>query len=163
MAVTVAMQVPVGSPLESYALPGGTYSPNTAGVVNVAQTDVAAALAAGLQFADLVQTVVPTATAAAGTTLGTAAALPTLAGNVYQVSGSNGTNGVILGAADAVVGRLIYISNTASAVMLVYPPNAASSINAGAAGAAFSTTSAKGCLLVCLTVSGTTSTWAAIG
>ena len=161
---TVSMAVPSGSPLESYNLPGGTYTPS-GGVIAVALTDVPFALAAGcVPVLTAVNPGIATSTAAAGTSQGTAGALPS-GGGVYPTTASNGTNGVVLAAADVVVGRMIFITNpVASQPLIVYPPTGYSStINAGAANAAYSSASAKGALLICLSGTPTsTSTWMAL-
>lgn len=160
---TVSMAVPSGSPLESYNLPGGTYTPS-GGVIAVALTDVPAALAAGcVPVLTAVNPGIATSTAAAGTSQGTAGALPS-GGGVYPTTASNGTNGVVLAAADVVVGRMIFITNPVAQTLIVYPPaNYSSTINGGAANASYSSASGKGALLICLSGTPTsTSTWMAL-
>jgi hypothetical protein len=155
----VLMQVPAGQAGAVYTTQNATYTANTAGLISVLPTDVNQLALAGCTFADLTGTVAPS-TAAAGTTQGTAAALPTLAGQEYPVTGANGTAGVVLGAADAVTGRQIFINNLASAVLLIYPPGTGT-INGLGASAAFSTVSGHGARLVCL--NGANNQWAALG
>jgi hypothetical protein len=148
---------------EGFNLPGGTYTPSATGIINVAPSDVPFAIAAGCTPAPVSALINPTSTAAAGTTQATAAVLPT-GGGVYPVSGASGTNGVIIAPSDAVVGRQILITNPVAQALLIYPPNVGGNgtINAGAANAAYSTASAKGALLTCLSVSGLVSTWMAL-
>ena len=145
---TVPMQIPSGTLGVAFALPGATYISNASGQIFVAPSDVPFAIAGGCQFANFFFGVAAS-TAAAGTNQGTAAALPTLAGDIYPVSGASGTNGVILGAADAVPGRSIWIANQSSSALLIYPPSGGT-IGGGAANAAFTTVAGHGALIAYL-------------
>ena len=155
----VLMQCPTVQLGTVYTTQNASYAPNTSVIISVLPVDVPQLLLSGCTFADLTGAVA-TSTAAAGTTQGTAAALPTMAGQAYPVTGANGTAGVVLGAADTVTGRAIFIANLASAVLLIYPPGTGT-INGLGAGAAFSTVSGHGAQLVCL--NGATNQWAALG
>lgn len=158
MSITVPMLLPAGSTANMIQLPGGNYTPVN-GQVNVIQSDVFPALEAGLTSADLTGGV-NTTTAAAGTNQGNAATLPSLNGQVYPVSGANGTVGVIIAAADNVTGRTITIANLAAAILLIYPPSGGT-IGAGATNAAFSTVSGHGAMLTCL--NGAAGQWSVLG
>lgn len=98
-------------------------------------------------------------TAAAGSATGDATVLPAATASVYPTSGADGTKGVRLHADDNVTGRRIFVTNTAAAVLKVYPPTGGT-VNGGAANAAVSSVSGKGVYLVC--IDGTAGTWAAI-
>ena len=139
------------------SLPGGNYLPNQYGIYTINQSDVAAAIAGGCSFANLTAPVAPSV-AAAGTTQGTATTLPPLAGQIHPVTGANGTNGVILSAQDAVVGRRVYIANMANAVLTIYPPSGGH-IGGLGANAGFVSTANHGVCMVCIDGSG----WAAMG
>jgi len=161
MATVPMVSVVLG---EAFTGPSGTtYVPNAFGIINVNPADVPFAIQAGAVFAYLQEATIPApTTAAAGTTQGNAGALPALAGNIYPVSGASGTNGVVLAAADAIVGRQILITNPVAQALLIYPPAGGSAtINAGAANAAYTTASAKGALLTCI-VAGANSQWCAL-
>ena len=96
-------------------------------------------------------------TAAAGSATGDAGVLPAGTGEVYPTSGADGTKGVRLHADDNVTGRRIFVTNTAAAILKVYPPTGGT-INGGAANAALSSVSGKGVVLIC--IDGTAGTWA---
>lgn len=98
-------------------------------------------------------------TAAAGSTTSDAAVLPAATARVYPTSGADGTKGVRLHADDNVTGRKIFVTNTAAAILKVYPPTGGT-VNGGSANAAVSSVSGKGVYLVC--VDGTAGTWAAL-
>jgi hypothetical protein len=142
------------------SLPGGNYYPNAYGIYNIATNDVPAALAAGCSFAYLSVPVAPSV-AAAGTTQATATPLPPLAGQIHPVTGASGTNGVVLSAADVVLGRRIYIANMANAALLIYPPSGGT-IGGLAANAAFTSTANHGICMTCVGTSGG-GQWAAMG
>lgn len=97
-------------------------------------------------------------TAAAGTVTGDATVLPAGTAEVYPTSAADGTKGVRLDAADNVTGRRLFVTNTAAAILKIYPPTGGT-INGGAANAAVSSVSGKGVILIC--VDGTAGTWAA--
>lgn len=98
-------------------------------------------------------------TAAAGSTTSDATVLPAATASVYPTSGADGTKGVRLHADDNVTGRKIFVTNTAAAILKVYPPTGGT-VNGGSANAAVSSVSGKGVFLVC--VDGTAGTWAAL-
>ena len=97
-------------------------------------------------------------TAAAGTVTGDATVLPAGTAEVYPTSAADGTKGVRLHADDNVTGRRLFVTNTAAAILKIYPPTGGT-INGGAANAAVSSVSGKGVILIC--VDGTAGTWAA--
>ena len=142
------------------SLPGGVYLPNAYGIYNINQSDVSAALAGGCSFAYLSVPVAPSV-AAAGTNQGNATVLPSLAGQIHPVTGASGTNGVSISAADAVLGRRVYIANMSASALLIYPPSGGL-IGGLAANAAFTSTAGHGVCMVCI-VGGASSQWAALG
>lgn len=96
-------------------------------------------------------------TAALGTNVGNAAALPAGTATVYPTTAADGTVGVVIHANDKVTGRMLFIGNGVSnAILKVYGPSGAV-INGAAADAAFSTASGKGAILYCL--SGVGNSW----
>ncbi len=98
-------------------------------------------------------------TAAAGSAVGDAAALPAGTGTTYPVTAADDTKGVIMHAADDWVGNEIFVANLVSnKILKIYPPTGGT-INGAAANAAYSTASGKGALLRCVAAL----TWAAIG
>lgn len=97
-------------------------------------------------------------TAAAGTVTGDATVLPAGTAEVYPTSAADGTKGVRLDASDNVTGRRLFVTNTAAAILKIYPPTGGT-INGGAANAAVSSVSGKGVILIC--IDGTAGTWAA--
>ena len=164
MSVTVAMQIPVGSTVDLFELPGGNYTPAN-GIIFVTPSDQIPAQQAGCVPAGLTWPVAPT-TACAGTTAGTAAALPAQAGGVYPCTGAAATTqGVIIAAADNVIGREITIGNSVSTAyaMTIYPPTGGN-INGAAANTAFVCTAGHGAILTCMSGTPTApGTWLACG
>lgn len=103
------------------------------------------------------QLTVGASTAAAGSTISDATALPAGTGGVYPTTGADDTKGVKLTATDQVTGRVIFVGNNVSnKILKVYGPSGAV-INGAAADAAFSSVSGKGVVMVCL--SGAGNTW----
>jgi len=99
-------------------------------------------------------------TAAAGSTVADAGALPAGTATIYPTSAADDTKGVVLNAADKVTGRVLFIGNGVSnKVLKVYGPSGAV-INGASADVAFSSASGKGVLIVCL--SGAGNTWLAM-
>jgi len=98
-------------------------------------------------------------TAAAGSTVADATALPAGTASIYPTTGADDTKGVLLTASDKVTGRLLFIGNGVSnKILKVYGPSGAV-INGAAADAAFSSASGKGVVICCL--SGVGNTWLA--
>ena len=98
-------------------------------------------------------------TAAAGTTVADAGALPAGTGGIYPTSAADDTKGVVVNVADQVTGRVLLIGNGVSnKILKVYGPTGAV-INGAAANAAFLSVSGAGVTMVCL--SGTGNTWLA--
>jgi hypothetical protein len=96
-------------------------------------------------------------TAAAGTTVADAGALPAGTAHVYPTSAADDTVGVKIHTADLCTGRMLFIGNGVSnKILKVYGPSGAV-INGAAADAAFSSVSGKGVVAVCL--SGAGNTW----
>jgi hypothetical protein len=95
-------------------------------------------------------------TAAAGTTVADAGALPAATGGIYPTSAADDTKGVKVNVADQVTGRVLLIGNGVSnKILKVYGPSGAV-INGAAADAAFSSVSGKGVTIVCLSETGNT-------
>jgi hypothetical protein len=101
-------------------------------------------------------------TAAAGTTVSDAGALPYSQADgsigpacVFPTTAADGTKGVKVHASDKVKGTMLFIGNGVAAVLKVYGPSGAS-INGGAGDAAFSSASGKGVIMYCLSDSGNT-------
>lgn len=114
---------------------------------------------AGEQNPTLESIAVGASTAAAGSTVSDAGALPTNTASCYPVSAADGTKGVKVHAADQTTGRRIFIGNNVSnQILKVYGPSGAV-INGAAADAAFSSASGKGVIMICL--SGPGNTWLA--
>lgn len=89
-------------------------------------------------------TEIAAAVAAAGSVVGDAGVL--LSGyKHYPTSGADATKGVIIAAADMVVGNTFWVGNGTAGVLKIYPPTGCN-INALAANAAISTTSGRGLL-----------------
>ena len=104
---------------------------------------------------------IPASVAAAGTDSTNFTNLPT-GGDVYQVTGADGTKGVGILAADAFRGNIIIVGNlVANQILKIYPP-AGGAINGASANAAYSTASGKGAIFVCIT-GGASSVWVASG
>lgn len=96
-------------------------------------------------------------TAAAGTTVADAGALPAGTSSVYPTTGADGTKGVKVHGDDKVTGRILLIGNgVGNQALKVYGPSGAS-INGQAADAPLVSTSGRGVILVCL--SGAGNTW----
>lgn len=80
--------------------------------------------------------------AAAGSVVGDAGVL--LSGyKHYDTTGADGVKGVIIAAADMIVGNTFTVGNSTAGVLKIYPPTGAS-INALTANTAISTTSGRG-------------------
>lgn len=95
-------------------------------------------------------------TAAAGTTVADAGALPAGTSQFYPTTGADDTKGVKIHANDQITGRLLFIGNGVSnKILKVYGPSGAV-INGAAADAAFSSASGKGVWIFCLSGSGNT-------
>ena len=100
-------------------------------------------------------------TAAAGTTVADATALPSGTALIYPTTAADDTKGVKLTATDQVTGRVVFVGNGVSnKILKVYGPSGAV-VNGAAADAAFSSGSGKSVLIVCLSGSG--NTWLALG
>ncbi len=112
---------------------------------------------AGVQSPTFAIEAIGASTAAAGTNVGTAGALPAGTANVYPTTAADGTKGVVIHAKDQVTGRRLFIGNYVSnQVLKVYGPSGAV-VNGAAADAAFSSVSGKGVTAICL--SGVGNTW----
>jgi predicted RecA/RadA family phage recombinase len=98
-------------------------------------------------------------TAAAGSAVGDAAALPSGTASIYPTSAGDGIKGVIISATDKVTGRTFLVTNGAAAVVKIYPPTGGA-INNGSVNAAFSTASGGGALITC--IDSAANTWSAI-
>ena len=103
------------------------------------------------------QLLVGAPTAALGSTFSDAAGLPAATGGTYIVTGADGTKGVRIDAADAVITRCLVIGNSSANVLKIYP-NTGGTMNGGAANAPFVTAACKGSLVVCTA----TNAWHAI-
>lgn len=100
-------------------------------------------------------------TAAAGSSLSDAGALPAATANAYPTTGADGTKGVKIHVNDKIDGRTIFIGNGVSnAILKVYGPSGAT-INGASADVAYSSASGKSVVIVCLSASG--NTWLASG
>lgn len=130
------------------------YNPNPSNLTSV----VSQTVSGPLTLTNLNLTV-GASTAAAGSTVADAGALPAGTGGIYPTTAADGTKGVVLNAADQVTGRTVIIGNGVSnQILKVYAPSGGS-INGAAANAAFSSVSGKGVLITCL--SGAGNTWLA--
>lgn len=111
----------------------------------------------GIQSPTFAIEAIGASTAAAGSSVSDAAALPAGTANVYPTTAANGTKGVVIHVKDQVTGRRLFIGNGVSnAVLKVYGPSGAA-INGAAGDAAFSSVSGKGVTAICL--SGVGNTW----
>lgn len=100
-------------------------------------------------------------TAAAGTTVADATALPAGTATVYPVTAADDTVGVKMTASDQQTGRMVFILNlVANKILKIYGPSGAT-VNGGSADAAFSTKSGGSAWMYC--ISGAGNTWAAGG
>lgn len=145
-ALTVSGAVTPGSIASTGAVSGttGTFTGavSTAGLTHTTQTGT-----------------VGSSTAAAGTTVADAGALPAGTGNIYPTTAADDTKGVKVSTSDKVTGRMIFIGNGVSnKILKVYGPSGAV-INGAAADAAFSSASGGGVIMFCL--SGAGNTWLA--
>jgi len=106
----------------------------------------------------LLKATIAAPTAASGTTVSDAAALPS-GQTVYPTTAADDAAGVIIHASDKLTGKVLLIGNGVSNKLLkVYPPTGGA-INGAGANAAFSSVSGKGVVVVCL--SGAGNTWLA--
>lgn len=99
-------------------------------------------------------------TAAAGSVVGDAAALPAGTADVYLTTAADDTKGVILSSSDKVAGRVVFIANGVSNKILKLWPPTGGVINGAAANASFSSDSGKGIIVICTDASGS-GVWAA--
>ena len=114
----------------------------------------------GAVSATLLTSTIGASTAAAGTTVADAGALPAATGGVYPTTAADDVKGVKVHADDKVTGRTILIGNgVANKILKVYGPSGAV-INGAAADAAFLSVSGAGVTMVCL--SGAGNTWLAL-
>jgi len=110
----------------------------------------------GVQSPTFAVEAVGASTAAAGSAVGDAGALPAGTANVYPTTAADDTKGVVIHSADKVTGRRLFIGNGVSnKILKVYGPSGAV-INGAAADAAFSSASGKGVVAICLSGSGNT-------
>lgn len=125
------------------------------GATNTSEIDLGASAIPTVLGGPLTQGV-GASTAAAGSTVSDAGALPAATMGVYPTTGADGTKGVKVHANDKVTGRMLFIGNGVSnQILKVYGPSGAV-INGAAADAGFSSASGKGVIMVCLSSGGNT-------
>lgn len=141
-------------------LGGNAHGSGTDGAVSIGTSNTSAiTIGAASIAASIVGPMSRTAgasTAAAGSTVADAGALPAGTAGVYPTTAADDTKGVVVSTSDKVDGRMIFIGNGVSdKILKVYGPSGAS-INGGSADAAFSSASGKGVIMYCLSASGNT-------
>ncbi len=148
--------VGTGPALSVYSLDASGNRKNVSSAVSGNQVVSGSQTAAGFINTGVATASVGGSTAAAGTTVSDAGALPAGTAEVYPTTGANGTTGVVINAADQVTGRRLFIGNGVSnAILKVYGPSGAT-INGASSNVAFSSASGKGVIAVCLSGSGNT-------
>lgn len=136
-------------------MPAGT--PPSVTSFDAAGKDPGQRVADGVQSPTFAIEAIGASTAAAGSAVGDAGALPAGTANVYPTTAADDTKGVVISSADKVTGRRIFIGNGVSnKILKVYGPSGAV-INGASADAAFSSVSGKGVVAICL--SGPGNTW----
>lgn len=147
--------MPIGNVTELVSKVDGTLTGQAVTAASLATTGTVSAV--GVINTGISTTSIGASTAALGTTVTDAAALPAGTANVYPTTAADDTVGVKFTASDQVTGRMVYVGNgVPNKILKVYGPSGAV-INGASANAAFSSVSGKGVVAVCL--SGAGNTW----